>query len=124
MVAYPPKRPNTPPVTCAWHCEGRKVKVVAPVRASAKEAGLAQTVEGLFDLDLAGLDAWTESQKTDLRTCLSYMREVLKNKAMLTTSLTTGKQRRAVPKGRGFGGGGAGKAKSKAKPKGPKKRKR
>ena len=70
----------------------------------------------------AGLDAWTESQKTDLRTCLSYMREVLRNKAMLTTSLTTGKQRRAVPKGRGFGGGGAGKAKSKAK--GPKKRKR
>ena len=89
---------------------------------SAKEAGLAQTVEGLFDLDLAGLDAWTESQKTDLRTCLSYMREVLRNKAMLTTSLTTGKQRRAVPKGRGFGGGGAGKAKSKAK--GPKNKKR
>lgn len=89
---------------------------------SAKEAGLAQTVEDLFDLDLVGLDAWTESQKTDLRTCLSYMREVLKNRAMLTTSLTTGKQRRAVPKGRGFGGGSAGQAKSKAK--GPKKRKR
>ena len=86
------------------------------------EAGLAQTVEGLFGLDLAGLDAWTESQKTDLRTCLSYMREVLRNKAMLTTSLTTGKQRRAVPKGRGFGGGGAGKAKGKAK--GPKNKKR
>ena len=86
----------------------------------AKEAGLAQTVEGLFGLDLAGLDAWTEPQKTDLRTSLSYMREVLRNKAMLTTSLTTGKQRQAVPKGRGFGGGSAGKAGSK----GPKKKKR
>ena len=56
----------------------------------AKEAALAQTVEGLFGLDLAGLGAWTEPQKTDLRTSLSYMREVLRNKAMLTTSLTTG----------------------------------
>ena len=86
----------------------------------AKEAGLAQTVEGLFGLDLAGLDAWTEPQKTDLRTSLSYMREVMRNKAMLTTSLTTGKQRQAVPKGRGFGGGSAGKAGGK----GPKKKKR
>ena len=86
----------------------------------AKEAGFAQIVEGLFGLDLAGLDAWTEPQKTDLRTSLSYMREVLRNKAMLTTSLTTGKQRQAVPKDRGFGGGSAGKAGSK----GPKKKRR
>ena len=86
----------------------------------AQEAKFAKTVEGLFGLDLAGLDAWTEPQKTDLRTSLSYMREVLRNKAMLTTSLTTGKQRQAVPKGRGFGGGSAGKAGGK----GPKKKRR
>jgi len=86
----------------------------------AKEAGLAQTFEGLFELDLAGLDAWTEPQRTDVRTSLSYMRELLRNKAMLTTSMASGKQRQAVPKGRGFGGGSAGKAGNK----GAKKKKR
>ena len=88
----------------------------------AQEAKFAKTVEGLFGLDLAGLDAWTELQKTDLRTSLSYMQQVLKSRAMLTTSMTPGKQRKAAPKGRGFGSsGGAGKAAGKP---GPKKRRR
>ena len=77
---------------------------------SENEAGLAQTVQELFELDLSELGAWTEAQKVDLRTGLSYLRQVLKSRELLDVSLTSGKQRQAVPKGRGFGGSGAAKA--------------